>query len=179
MTKREALSRQKTLLVRGENLRQKLAGELANLRDFKAADSVSDSVDVAFEAENDEMSFQLAAVDLHELKQIERVLERMKQGKYGVCEGGSKKCQKRIPEGRLNALPYATLCINCEREMEKAPDSVRASASDPRGQPHAGRSAAHVSQGNAMATFGLIIGLMFASICYLWNVTDGEWPSGW
>jgi DnaK suppressor protein len=124
MTKREALSRQKTLLVRGENLRQNLAGELANLRDFKAADSVSDSVDVAFEAENDEMSFELAAVDLHELKQIERVLERMKQGKYAVCEGGSKKCQKRIPEGRLNALPYATLCINCEREMEKVPDSV-------------------------------------------------------
>jgi DnaK suppressor protein len=124
MTRREALLRQKTLLVRGENLREKLAGELANLRDLKAADSVTDRVDVAFEAESDEMSLQLADVDIHELRQIERVLVRMKQGMYGVCEGGSMKCQKRIPEGRLKALPYATFCINCEREMEKDPDSV-------------------------------------------------------
>lgn len=33
---------------------------------------------------------------------------------------------------------------------------------------------------NAMAiTFGLLAGLIFAFICYLWNLTDGEWPWGW
>jgi hypothetical protein len=42
-----------------------------------------------------------------------------------------------------------------------------------------GRLAAHAIQGNAMATFGLIVGLVFMFICYWWNITDGEWPSGW
>ena len=31
-------------------------------------------------------------------------------------------CHERIPVGRLNTLPFSTLCINCQREMEKYPD---------------------------------------------------------
>ena len=38
----------------------------------------------------------------------------MKQGSYGVCEG----CSGAIPIARLNALPYATLCIECQRAAE-------------------------------------------------------------
>jgi DnaK suppressor protein len=41
----------------------------------------------------------------------------MKQGTYGVCE----ICQCKIPVARLNALPYSTTCINCQREMESTP----------------------------------------------------------
>jgi DnaK suppressor protein len=111
-----------TLLARRAYQRKKLAGELANLRAFKAADSTGDSVDGAFETTSDEMSSQLAELDARELGQIERALARLRQGKYGVCEGGSQNCQKKIRVARLNALPYTTLCINCEREMEKYPD---------------------------------------------------------
>jgi DnaK suppressor protein len=64
------------------------------------------------------MASQLAELDSRELSQIERALARLKQGTYGVCEG----CQNKIPIGRLNALPYTTLCINCQREMERYPD---------------------------------------------------------
>ena len=39
----------------------------------------------------------------------------MRDGQYGVCEG----CSCSIPMARLNALPYATLCINCQRESER------------------------------------------------------------
>jgi DnaK suppressor protein len=102
----------------------KLAGDLANLCDFKAADSACDSVDVAFETSSDEMSSQLAELDSHELGQIERALVRLKQGTYGICEGGSKDCQKRIPVARLSAVPYTSFCINCEREMEKHPGQI-------------------------------------------------------
>ena len=31
-----------------------------------------------------------------------------------MCEG----CQTKIPVARLNALPYSTLCVKCQREME-------------------------------------------------------------
>ena len=125
MPRRDALLRlHATLRARRADLRQKLAGELADLRDFKAADSAGDSADVAFQTSSDEMSSQLAELDARELSHIEWALARLTQGTYGACEGGSENCQKRIPVARLNALPYTTLCIHCEREIEKCPDGL-------------------------------------------------------
>jgi DnaK suppressor protein len=122
MQKRNALVRlRKTLLARWRDLHEKLADELARLCDFNAADYTGDSADVAFETSSDEMSSQLAELDARELSQIERALARLKQGAYGICEGVSENCQKRIPVSRLNSLPYTTFCINCEREIEKHP----------------------------------------------------------
>ncbi len=123
MPRRDALLRlHETLLARRADLRNKLAGDLANLHDLRAADSTGDSAAVAFETSSDEMSSQLAEMDARELSQIERALARLPQGRYGVCEGGSENCQIKIPVARLNALPYTTFCINCERELEEYPD---------------------------------------------------------
>lgn len=74
---------------------------------------------MAFEANGDELSSRLAELDDRELSQVERALARLQQGMYGICEGGSANCQKKIPVARLNALPYTPFCINCERELEK------------------------------------------------------------
>jgi DnaK suppressor protein len=125
MARRDALLRlHQSLLARREHLRRKLAGELANLRDFKSGDATGDSVDVAFETGSDEMTSQLAELDARELSQIERALVKLKQGTYGICEGedhNGNPCGQKIPVARLNALPYTTLCIRCQREMEKFP----------------------------------------------------------
>jgi DnaK suppressor protein len=102
---------------RGEILK-KLEEDLENLRNFKGEDSTGDSADVAFEAGSDEMASHLAELDSRELGQIERALSKLKAGTYGQCEG----CQQKIPVGRLNALPYTTLCIDCQREMEQCPE---------------------------------------------------------
>src|SRR6516225_1669720 len=119
MARRDALLRlHKSLLGRRSDLRKKLQGELADLRNFKTADSTGDSADAAFETGSDEMASQLAEFDARELNQIERALTRLKQGTYGVCE----VCQAKIPVARLNALPYTSLCIDCQRDMEKFPD---------------------------------------------------------
>jgi DnaK suppressor protein len=119
MARRDALLRlHKSLLGRRSDLRKKLQGELADLRNFKAADSTGDSADAAFETGSDEMASQLAEFDARELHQIERALSRLKQGTYGICE----VCQAKIPVARLNALPYTSLCIECQRDMEKYPD---------------------------------------------------------
>ena len=116
MAKRDALLRlHKTLLARRTALRKTLAGELADLRSFKA--DTGDSADVAFDSGSEEISTQLAEQAARELNQIERALARMKAGTYGVCE----VCQGRIPVARLNALPYSTTCIECQREMESYP----------------------------------------------------------
>jgi DnaK suppressor protein len=105
-------------LSRRADIRKKLADELDGLRNLKGADATGDSADVAFESGSEEMASQLAELDSRELRQIDRALLRLKQGTYGVCEG----CGCKIPIGRLNALPYSTFCISCQREMEKYPD---------------------------------------------------------
>ncbi len=43
------------------------------------------------------------------LKEVERAIERVQRGTYGVCE----HCGGPIPEERLRALPSAALCVHC------------------------------------------------------------------
>lgn len=117
MARRDALLRlHKTLLARRGELLRKLTEDLDNLRNLKDSDT-RDSLDVAFESNNEEMASQLAEFDARELEQIDRALARLKQGTYGQCEA----CSTKIPVGRLNALPYCTHCIECQREMERYP----------------------------------------------------------
>jgi DnaK suppressor protein len=48
------------------------------------------------------------------LIQVTNALERFEQGTYGVCE----RCGEDIDPARLEALPYATLCLNCQKRVE-------------------------------------------------------------
>ena len=114
MARRDALLRlHKSLVARRDDLRKRLGGELRDLRSYKSLES-GDAADLAFDSGNEEVSSQLAELESRELHQIERSLVRLKQGTYGVCEG----CGKKIPVARLNALPFSTTCIACQREME-------------------------------------------------------------
>jgi DnaK suppressor protein len=101
-------------MARRDELRRRLGGELKDLLRFQADASTGDSADLAFDSGSEEVTSQLAELESRELTQIERALARLKQGTYGVCEG----CQKKIPVARLNALPFSTTCIECQREME-------------------------------------------------------------
>jgi DnaK suppressor protein len=116
MARRDALLRlHKSLLGRRADIRRRLEDEMEGLRNLTGADATGDSADAAFELGSEEMASQLAELDAHEMHQIEHTLFRLKQGSYGLCEG----CGGKIPVGRLNALPYTTQCIACQREMEK------------------------------------------------------------
>ena len=49
------------------------------------------------------------------LAAIEGALRRIDEGTYGTCQ----RCGKPIAEERLEALPYAELCIDCKRLAER------------------------------------------------------------
>jgi len=49
------------------------------------------------------------------LQQINEALERIDDGTYGTCQ----RCSRSIAEERLEARPWATLCIDCQRELER------------------------------------------------------------
>src|SRR5438045_8909411 len=113
MSRRDALLRlHKSLMARRAELRRRLGGELEDLgTSFMGSNVTGDIADAAFDTGTEEVSSQLAELEARELSQIERSLVRLKQGSYGTCE----ICQVRIPVARLNALPFSTTCINCQR----------------------------------------------------------------
>ena len=79
-----------------------------------------DEVDAALDAAQNEISSQLAEVESRELAHIENALQRIRNGQYGICEG----CNENIPLTRLQALPYANYCIECQRDMEKTGEII-------------------------------------------------------
>jgi DnaK suppressor protein len=115
MARKEALMSLREILVnRRDALRMALTGDMSLLNEL-ASQTKGDVVDWALDAAYNELGSQLAEVESRELVMIENALKRMKQGDYGVCEG----CEGDIPLARLQALPYATHCIQCQRLSEQ------------------------------------------------------------
>ena len=49
------------------------------------------------------------------LGQVNDALVRLDKGSYGMCAD----CGSKIDPARLKALPYATLCIQCQSQRER------------------------------------------------------------
>jgi DnaK suppressor protein len=73
----------------------------------------ADAGTATFERERD-LSLTNNIRDLTE--KVDRALERIGQGTYGLCE----RCGKPIEKARIKALPYATLCIRDKQAEERA-----------------------------------------------------------
>jgi DnaK suppressor protein len=110
-------------------VRQELEAEAAGLRqDISTAESEiaarlgdavgdagDDSADAGaktFEREH-ELALTQNAREL--LAQTQRVLSKIDDGSYGVCES----CAKPIGKARLQAFPRATLCVACKQREER------------------------------------------------------------
>lgn len=104
---REILAQRRTELI------QALAGDKSLLNQM-AQQSGGDEVDFALESAQDEIYSRLAEVESRELARIQYALEKMEEGTYGKCEA----CNRNIPQARLEALPFATLCVDCQRKVE-------------------------------------------------------------
>jgi RNA polymerase-binding protein DksA len=71
--------------------------------------------DTATETYDRELDYTLEENSGHLLAEIDAALRRIEDGTYGTCTN----CGKQIPEERLEALPWATLCIDCQRDQER------------------------------------------------------------
>ena len=74
-----------------------------------------DEVDVASDVVDGRLLESLGAQDSNRLQMINNELDRIKQGTYGRC----LVCKEEIPEERLEAIPYAFMCINCQSRNER------------------------------------------------------------
>jgi DnaK suppressor protein len=78
-------------------------------------DDLPDEIDLASSEYTQSMIFRLRDREKFLLKKIERALQRMDAGTFGICE----RCEDEISAKRLEARPVTTLCIRCKEEQEK------------------------------------------------------------
>ncbi len=71
--------------------------------------------DVATATFDREMASTLEENSTQVLGAIDAALARIEDGTFGVCQ----RCGQPIAEARLEALPWATLCIDCKRKQER------------------------------------------------------------
>ncbi|HEX9357880.1 MAG TPA: TraR/DksA family transcriptional regulator [Streptosporangiaceae bacterium] len=77
-----------------------------------AGDDSADAGAKTFQREH-ELALTQNAREL--LAQTERVLSKIEDGSYGVCES----CDEPIGKARLQAFPRATLCVACKQREER------------------------------------------------------------
>jgi DnaK suppressor protein len=115
MTRKQLIQQVETILLRRRDaLRRSLSGELGQFRTSENS-VVGDPADAAVDTEYAEINSELAETEARELAQIEHALERVREGRYGVCEC----CGRKIPLARLQAVPHASMCIQCRRLIEQ------------------------------------------------------------
>lgn len=109
------------LLTALEKEREELLGQVADLdseaditrwRDAGFDDDPADTGSANMERERAQ---SLSAHARRILEAIDAAMRRMDEGSYGTCE----RCGATIEYDRLEALPYATLCMSCKRQEEQ------------------------------------------------------------
>jgi DnaK suppressor protein len=95
-----------------QNLQEENSGTLA---EDAGEETAHDLADTATETYDRELDYTLEENSEHVLAEIDAALKRIEEGTYGICTN----CGKQIAEERLEALPWATLCIDCARDRER------------------------------------------------------------
>ena len=89
-------------------------------RQVVAGDKVDQAI-ASLEREDTSMHLQAEISELHE---IQEALKRIDRGEYGSCEN----CGRPIGAPRLQALPFAILCLKCKQEEEAATEGIETRA---------------------------------------------------
>lgn len=110
------------------NMRKHTLDRIEGIDDGGLGKSVSESIgelstydnhpaDVGTEDFERSKDFALRGDAMIVVGAIDSALDRMEEGKYGICEA----CGKEIPIERLEAVPYTTQCVDCKSRDEHLP----------------------------------------------------------
>ena len=103
------------LLTRRKELQRQMTQNLDNLAPSDSGDSVSQDDDARLKNQTREVDGAMTAMDADELARIDRALEAMDDGEYGVCV----VCGKDIPFERLKVEPMTQHCIVDKAKLEQ------------------------------------------------------------
>ena len=111
--------------------RQRLSTEYENLiksinRNRTAAEEIKlenteDAGDLATISHDRDLLYNLHEGGFERLRFIQEAIKALDRGQYGECIG----CGEEIKAKRLEAVPWATMCIRCQEETEAEHTSSR------------------------------------------------------
>lgn len=115
MKKDFADKQKKKLIAERNEILDSLAGHNEQLTKLVDTLESGDDADIASDTIDRTLLNSLGEADQRRLAMIDRALDRIRQETYGLC----LSCGKQIPEVRLEALPYAVLCVDCQTKEER------------------------------------------------------------
>jgi len=101
--------------IKLQEARVQITEELENLRELMQAEVDVEPDEGDAEIFEREKNAALIAVLERKLGDIDSALRSIEKGQYGTCE----RCGKPIEVERLEVKPDATLCLNCQQEVER------------------------------------------------------------
>ncbi len=114
MNKAEREKYKKKLLKRKEEIVAKLS-EVYNESKEVESGIAQDIVDKAESSYTKEFLLSLSSAERAQLFLIDDALKRLEKDEYGICQ----MCQKIISKKRLDAVPWAPHCIECQEKAEE------------------------------------------------------------
>ena len=79
---------------------------------IQASDGVLEPEEEAVDLEETDVEQAILDNEKALLAEVQQALARIENGTYGICTN----CGQPIPEKRLEAIPWASLCVTCEHE---------------------------------------------------------------
>ncbi len=99
--------------------KQKVEREIKSLKEAdpfadpeRAVDNAASDTEVREEVGHDNIEAQINQLS-STLEQIDKALEKLSKGEYGKCE----VCGEPIRKERLEILPYARFCMQCQQKL--------------------------------------------------------------
>ena len=117
----DANQAKRELLLLREELKhtdEELAGSLGVSLEEESGEESLDihPADVGTVTLDREMDLSIQGNAEYLLAQVDRALEKIEEGTYGICDRGGHP----IEEARLQAIPYASLCMKHQKELERS-----------------------------------------------------------
>lgn len=114
MDKRKAETYRKRLLAKQEELQRQVTKTEQDGRQIDE-DTTQDIADKAANSYTKEFLFHQSDDNRRILQLVSEALERLKNGSYGHCVA----CQEEVQVKRLEAVPWARHCIECQEKQEQ------------------------------------------------------------
>jgi RNA polymerase-binding protein DksA len=107
---------EKQLVSQKKEIVSSLIADKENMQEIaETLENPKDPVDYASDDIDRKLIEAIGSTGLKRLKSIDSAISRIKQGKYGMCI----KCGGSIPKSRLEAIPYALMCVQCKEAEER------------------------------------------------------------
>ena len=113
--KNQRLEHLREILLRVRNETMTRVRTIRNEQNDDTLSAPGDVMDIAKSLSDVETHASLIDRAQNQLRQIDNALSQLEQGDYGVCAN----CGEEIPLARLQVIPFATYCVDCQENVNR------------------------------------------------------------